>query len=1120
MKPLIYEKSALFSSYIFHSISNILFLASFLLATSSTLSASPLAVRMDIRTTQGALIAVSSNLHHPTWLKKNKAATLIYSSREKREEWKTHSFTFSPLQSGEITLLLRGPYTAGAASQWVLFRNIRKNGRPFTGDVQSQEFVKWKKNCTSHDIDAVAVDDPALTPSGPSMRVTHDGYLSRTFSVKAGEPITIEVDACPTFAFTPSKGMYPLSLNKFANRDYADEAAGDKKGGWSDQGAEKDLRKFDTSRKQFGGIQFNLIDPERNNRKAVVVFDSPFAPTGLREIVLEVPESQKGARFLHLLHTGCWVSSGSGVTGTLIFEDGNGKKTERKVLDNKDILDWTAPVFAENAIPVSVGNYSGQQRAVYLSTFPLPVNGTKRIHLKTTGKIVWILCGVTLSNHEVTVENVPFIPKAPEYKTADLAPLAFTGSGSALDFSPLLDSAPAGSYGRVRLAEGGRLEFEKRPGVPLRFRAAYHFAMPWDSQNRIRKKSTPELRKMIDEYVTELRRRGYNMVRTHTLERLLMLDAQEKGRPDPRFADAVDYCFAQLKKNGIYLNLNIAAYQLLYPYPKEIPQDHKTKFMFGDKETRREWLNTARYLLCHVNPHTGLALKDDPMLICVEPYNELEYGYMKNKWRKKETSTWILRKFREYLLHRNGKAGETRIPRTALELESGEMRQEWLEFCIESQREAGAWMNARLQELGCKSFVGQYNLNGIRYYNDIRSEQSDIVFRNTYFCHPSKISRLGAITRQRSAIESFVSYFTDVASCRLSDRPLIITEYNHARNRYEYEQLLFPAYAALQGFSGLTMHEVDMRPEWRAYDDFSTYLDRMTDYLSFFLFQKGYVKPSPNLVELVIPKSSLYGSDTDNAINTEQARWSLFTRFAVRYENTGRPAMVAAFAPPEPLLRMPLIGYSEVMSAAQFSETGAIQGEKFDPAPLIAALRKKGVIPQGNRTDPAKGIWESDTGELLLNGPRKRFLLKAPRVEATSFEANHDIPLPVLNRVRSSVPSTVALISLDGKELAKDSKRMLLFYLTDNVNTGMELSPDRSILRRPGKAPTLLRTGQLELQLNLPAGKRYLLYPLRSDGLRREGIPLTKNGSGYRLELNTAALPHGPTGVFELVTEP
>ena len=1072
---------------------------------------------MDIRTTQGVLIAVSRNLHHPTWLKKNKAATLIYSSREKREEWKTHSFTFSPLQSGEITLLLRGPYTAGAASQWVLFRNIRKNGRPFTGDVQSQEFVKWKKNCTSRDIDAVAVDDPALTPSGPSMRVTHDGYLSRTFSVKAGEPITIEVDACPTFAFTPSEGMYPLSLNKFANRDYVDEASGDGKGGWSDQGAEKDLRKFDTSRKQFGGVQFNLIDPERNNRKAVVVFDSPFAPTGLREIVLEVPESQKGARFLHLLHTGCWVSSGSGVTGSLIFEDGSGKTTERKVLDGKDILDWTAPVFAENAIPVSVGNYSGQQRAVYLSTFPLPVNGTKRIHLKTTGKIVWILCGATLSDHEVTVENVPFIPKAPQYKTADLAPRAFTTAGSALDFSSFVDSAPAGSYGRVRLAEGGYLEFEKRPGIPLRFRAAYHFATR--SLARIQKKNTSELQKMIDAYVMELRRRGYNMVRTHTLERLLMLDAQEKGRPDPRFADAVDYCFAQLKKNGIYLNLNIVAYQLLYPYPKQKPQDHKTKLIFGDEQARQEWLDTARYLLCHINPHTGLALKDDPMLVCVEHYNELGLGCLKNRWKKTETREWLRKKFLEFVLRRNGNVDKTCFP-TSEELGGPKMYREWQEFCIESQREAGAWMNARLRELGCKVPIGQYNLSGVRYYGDIRTEQSDIVIRNCYFCHPTIIACPGGVTRQRSAIEDLVSYFTNIASSRLADRPLIVTEYNHARNCYEYEQLLFPAYAALQGFSGLTMHEVDMRPEWRAYDDFSTYLDRMTDYLSFFLFQKEYVKPSSNLVELVIPKSSLYGRDTDNAINAEQARWSLFTRFAVRYENTGRPAMVAAFDPPEPLLRMPLTGYSEVMNASQFSETGAVRGEKFDPAPLIAALRKKGVIPQGNRTDPAKGIWESDTGELLLNGPRKRFLLKAPRVEATSFEANHDIPLPVLNRVRSSVPSTVALVSLDGKELAKDSGRMLLFYLTANYNTGMELSADQSTVRKVGKAPTLLRTGKLELQLNLPAGKRYRLYPLRSDGLRREGIPLTKSGSGYRLELDTAALPHGPTGVFELVAEP
>lgn len=1094
------------------------FFAFLLLTAGLALFAGQLAVRMDIQADKGILTPVSGTLNYPIWLKKDRMSNLIYNSREKTEEWKTHSFTFLSSQSGTVTLTLRGPYASGEAPQWVLYRNIRWNGKPLSGDGSSGNPADWKKAFARGGIEAVAVNDPALAPKGPCMRVTHDASLSRTFPVRAGERITIEADACPTHAFTPLEGMYFFPLEKVANRDYADEAEGDGKGGWSDQGAGKDLRMFDISRKQFGNVQFNLIDPKRNHGKAVVVFDSSRSRTGLREVTLEVPESAGNSRFLYLLHTGCWVPPGSTEIGTLVFESLSGEKTQRKLLSNRDILDWNRAGSSGNANPVSRGEYSDELRTVYLSSFPLPVGGIKRISLKTAGNMVWILCGVTLGNRE-PAGAASFHPKAPEYKTADLSPGPFTKPGSALDLSRLSDDAPAGSYGKTRLAEGGRIEFEKRPGETLRFRAAYHFAGPWDAMAFVRKKSTPELRKLIDAYVAELRRRGYNMVRTHSIERLLMLDAQEKGRPDPRFADAVDYCFAQLKKNGIYLNLNIAAYQLLYPYPKQIPADHRARFIFGDRQIRQEWLDTARYLLCHVNPHTGLALKDDPMLVCVEPYNELGMGCRKIKWKEKSTHIWLLERFRAFVLRRDGKVDETRFPRSIHELDDGKMSQEWLEFCVESQREVGAWMNARLRELGYKGPVGQYNLFAKLYYGAIRSEQSDIVIRNSYFCHPTAISKPGGFTRQHSAIKNFVSYFTDVASTRLSDRPLIVTEYNHARNRYEYEQLLFPAYAALQGFSGITMHDVDMRSQWRAFDDFSTYLDRMTEYLSFFLFQKGYVSSSPNLIELVIPESALRGKGADSAVSAEQARWALFTRFAVRYEGSARPATVAAFAPPAPLLRIPLTGYSDVVTGAQFSETGTSRGQRFAPAPLIAALRAKGVIPQTNRTDPEKGIWESDTGELLLCAGGKRFLIHTPRLEAISSETNHDLSLPVLRRVRSSVPSTVALVSLDGKELAKDSGRMLLFYLTANYNTGMELSSDQSTILKAGKPPVLLRTGQLELLLDLPAGKNWRLYPLRSDGLRREGIPLVKVGTGFRLTLDTATLPNGPTGVFELAEE-
>lgn len=1084
------------------------------------LSAVPLSIRMDIRAKSGTLAPVAG-VRFANWLKDKRETMLICSAQTDKEEWKTYSFSFIPAESGDVVLTLRGPDPRKAPPQWVLYRNIRRNGKLLVNGDFSKGLSGWPVRKTRNGMDADLVDDPALTPGGRCVRVWHDSFISRTIPVEAGKKVTLEVDACPTLAFTPVAGTYPLSLRNVANRDYADDVEQDGKGGWSDQGPAKDLRKFDIARKQFAGVQFNLIDPRRNQRKAVVVFDSGYASTGLREIVLDVPEAAKYSRYLYLLHTGCWVPGKPIPVGTIIFETGDGRRKEQNLVSGTDLQDWTRPSSTKNTLTASCGTYSGEQRAVFLSKFPVPMGNVKKIRLKTTGKAVWILCGATLADQEITWSDVPFTP-GPEYKAADLSPAPVTCAGSALDFSGFSDNAPAGTYGKVVLAGPGHMEFEKRPGTQLRFRAAYHFASEWSMMALIRKKSGKELKPLIDAYVAELRRRGYNMVRSHTVEQFLMLDAPEKGRPDPRFADALDYFFARLKENGIYLNLNIAANQFLYPFrvtSQSRPADIKPKMIFGDRQTRQDWLDTARYFLCHVNPYTGLALKDDPMLVCVEPFNELGMAVPRRVYKKEETGKWVGEKFRAFVLRRNGKVDDSIFPEKPNEVGGGKLRREWMEFCIESLRETGAWMNARLRELGCKAPIGQYNLAPSRFYGDIRSEQSDFVLRNSYFCHPSDLSRPGSITRQQSAIENGVPHFTNIASSRFFDRPLIVTEYNHARNRYEYEQFIFPAYAAFQGFTGITMHAVDMRPKQETDKEFSTYLDRMSEYLSFFLFQQRYVSPSPNPVELVIPKNSLYGKDADSAISAEQTRWALLTRFAVRYEGTKRPATAAAFPAPKPLLTMPLTGYAGVSGTDKFAETGATQGKKFDPAPLIAALRAKGVIPRGNRSDPAKGIWESDTGELLLNAREKRFLLCTPRAEAVVSEKNHDESLPVIAGVRSTVPSAVALVSLDGKELAKDSNRMLLFYLTDNVNTGMELSPDRTVLRKPGTTPTLLRTGKLELNLRLPENRAYTLYPLRSDGLRRKGIPLVKGKDGYQLSVDTAVLPDGPTGVFELIRE-
>lgn len=60
----------------------------------------------------------------------------------------------------------------------------------------------------------------------------------------------------------------PLSLADAANMDFKDETAGDGRGGWSDQGS-RDFRKFDISKTSFGGVDFAIVNPEKNGGRAV-----------------------------------------------------------------------------------------------------------------------------------------------------------------------------------------------------------------------------------------------------------------------------------------------------------------------------------------------------------------------------------------------------------------------------------------------------------------------------------------------------------------------------------------------------------------------------------------------------------------------------------------------------------------------------------------------------------------------------------------------------------------------------------------------------------------------------------------------------------------------------------
>ena len=77
----------------------------------------------------------------------------------------------------------------------------------------------------------------------------------------------------------------PIPLDQVANMGFADDVAGDGKGGWTDQGAENDLSMLPVGRHRLGGIDFEIIDPAKNNGRSVLTMRAANFPVATCDIL-------------------------------------------------------------------------------------------------------------------------------------------------------------------------------------------------------------------------------------------------------------------------------------------------------------------------------------------------------------------------------------------------------------------------------------------------------------------------------------------------------------------------------------------------------------------------------------------------------------------------------------------------------------------------------------------------------------------------------------------------------------------------------------------------------------------------------------------------------------------
>ena len=194
------------------------------------------------------------------------------------------------------------------------------------------------------------------------------------------------------------------------------------------------------------------------------------------------------------------------------------------------------------------------------------------------------------------------------------------------------------------------------------------------------------------------------------------------------------------------------------------------------------------------------------------------------------------------------------------------------------------------------------------------------------------------------------------------------------------------------------------------------------------------------------------------------------------------------------------------------------KNSKFSLDIAVAGMKEKGILSKDNLSEPSKGIFQSDTGEIIMRTKENLLKIVTARSEAVTLEANKGEKLGQLNVVNTSIPGMIAACAIDKEKLA-DSKRIVLIFSTEAVNSGMELSSDRVTLVDLGKPPVLIRSGKLDITLDNSNGAKMSLYSLGFDGTRREKLPFKFDGKTLNISVDTRTLKDGPTPFFELVAE-
>jgi hypothetical protein len=534
---------------------------------------------------------------------------------------------------------------------------------------------------------------------------------------------------------------------------------------------------------------------------------------------------------------------------------------------------------------------------------------------------------------------------------------------------------------------------------------------------------------------------GVNMVRFHQMDAEWAtpnLFTFNRARPkdntrsfDPESMERLDYLIYCLKQAGIYIYLDMLTYRQFLPGDQIdsvdlLAQAAKPYTYFDPRliELQKEF---NRDLWTHTNPYTRLAYKDDPAIALSEIVNESDPYFFKVKVEPYRTR--LEKIYRDWAQERNLSVEPNPVDFTTL---TPQIALFFVTLIQGHYRE----MIAHLRGIGVRIPINGTNwsqtLGGIHCQS-----VTDFGDSHPYWNFPTWEDPNG--TRTRPMVAEEVNSFPSVAAARLLDKPMMITEWDHAwPDPWRAESpLAMASVAALQGWSGVVIHTYrysTWKPENRIGGGAQTI--------------NG------------IPYRNHFDSFND------PAKFGLFYQAAlILRRGDVRPAekTVVIQCSPEDGKLLLRSGYGVIPALTLTPEVHRV-GLSFDgnPDPAASAAALDDTV-----IDPGSGEVRSDTGELWRSWKRRIGTIDTPRTQAAYgfLGSAGALRLSDLTLEVQTGFATVALSSLSDDPIAQ-SQSLLLTAIGHCDNTDAQYSPDGTRQLSFGRAPVLIEPIEAKISMH------------------------------------------------------